>query len=93
MEYVNSVATIFRLNLIWLQDIEEQIRAIKSGANEAHKDVAHKTVFSELLNSDLPAEEKAVERLKHEGKNTLFLREREPTTKNCFRRIHRSRRC
>lgn len=48
-------------------EIEDQIRAIKSGSNDAHKDVEHKTVFSELLNSDLPAEEKSVERLKHEG--------------------------
>ncbi|KAF1993035.1 cytochrome P450 [Amniculicola lignicola CBS 123094] len=51
-------------------EIEDQIRAIKSGSNDAHKDVEHKTVFSELLNSDLPTEEKAVERLKHEGKPT-----------------------
>ncbi|KAI4710113.1 hypothetical protein J4E89_005345 [Alternaria sp. Ai002NY15] len=48
-------------------EIEDQIRAIKSGSNDAHKDVEHKTVFSELLDSDLPTEEKAVERLKHEG--------------------------
>ncbi|KAL6158974.1 hypothetical protein ACJBU6_03067 [Exserohilum turcicum] len=44
-----------------------QIRAIKSGSHDAHKDVEHQTVFSELLNSNLPPEEKAVEGLKHEG--------------------------
>ncbi|GAW20126.1 hypothetical protein ANO14919_096220 [Xylariales sp. No.14919] len=47
--------------------LENQIRAIKSGANDAHRDVAHKTVFNELINSDLPPEEKALERLKHEA--------------------------
>ena len=51
-----------------LQAIENQIRDIKSGANDAHYNVAHKTVFNELLNSDLPPEEKSAERLKHEGK-------------------------
>ncbi|EOA81213.1 uncharacterized protein SETTUDRAFT_44956 [Exserohilum turcica Et28A] len=48
-------------------EIEDQIRAIKSGSHDAHKDVEHQTVFSELLNSNLPPEEKAVEGLKHEG--------------------------
>ncbi|KAI1361347.1 cytochrome P450 [Xylaria arbuscula] len=47
--------------------IENQIRDIKSGANDAHYNVAHKTVFNELLNSDLPPEEKSAERLKHEA--------------------------
>lgn len=51
------------------QEIEDQIRAIYSGDNSAHKDVGHKTVFSELINSDLPPQEKAVERLKHEGRS------------------------
>ncbi|KAK6082381.1 cytochrome P450 [Seiridium cupressi] len=48
-------------------EIENQIRAIKLGDNDAHKDVAHRTIFNELLGSSLPADEKTVERLKHEG--------------------------
>ncbi|KAI1817362.1 cytochrome P450 [Poronia punctata] len=47
--------------------IEDQINAIKRGDNDAYKDVAHKTVFNELLNSDLPPEEKDTERVKQEG--------------------------
>ncbi|OTB08285.1 hypothetical protein M426DRAFT_264912 [Hypoxylon sp. CI-4A] len=48
-------------------EIENQIRAIKSGVNESHKDLDHKTVFNELLDSDLPPEEITMERLRHEG--------------------------
>lgn len=50
------------------QEIEDQIKSIISGGNNSYKDVGHKTVFRELLMSDLPSEEKDVERLKHEGK-------------------------
>ncbi|RCI09251.1 hypothetical protein L249_1558 [Ophiocordyceps polyrhachis-furcata BCC 54312] len=41
------------------QELEKQIRAIQSGVNDAHKDLHHKTVFNELLQSDLPPEEKS----------------------------------
>lgn len=37
------------------------------GKNEAHKDASHPTVFRELLDSDLPAEEKTLERLRFEA--------------------------
>ena len=38
-----------------------------SGENEAHKRVAHRTIFSCLLDSDLPAQEKSLTRLQDEG--------------------------
>ena len=50
-----------------LQEIKFQILKIVSGENEAHKSVAHKTVFSNLLASDLPPPEKSVTRLQHEA--------------------------
>jgi cytochrome P450 len=50
-----------------LQDIEKQIRDIIEGKNEAHKDASHVTVFKELLDSDLPPEEKTLIRLRDEG--------------------------
>ena len=52
---------------IHTQEIKSQILKIKSGENEAHKIVAHKTVFSSLIASDLPPEELSVTRLQHEA--------------------------
>ena len=40
---------------------------VMDGENEGHKNVSHKTVFNELLKSNLPARELSVERLKHEA--------------------------
>ncbi|KAF6820849.1 cytochrome P450 [Colletotrichum plurivorum] len=48
-------------------EVKEQILKVMSGQNEANKSVAHRTVFHELLQSNLPAEELSVERLKHEA--------------------------
>lgn len=42
-----------------------------SGENEAHKNVAHTTVLSSLLDSDLPPREKAVTRLEQESVGIL----------------------
>lgn len=53
--------------LIRMQEIESQIIKIINGENEAHKIVAHKTVLSSLLTSDLPPEELSVTRLRHEA--------------------------
>lgn len=39
---------------------------IQKGINEAHKDVKHPIIFHELLNSDLPLEEKSDARLEDE---------------------------
>ena len=57
--------------LIHLQEIESQIVKIINGENEAHKSVAHKTVFSSLLASDLPPEELSVTRLRHEAESLI----------------------
>ncbi|KAI0197882.1 cytochrome P450 [Astrocystis sublimbata] len=51
----------------WHEEIERQVRAIQSGVNDSHKDVSHKTVFNELLGSNLPPEEKTLERLRDEA--------------------------
>lgn len=40
---------------------------IRKGINESHKNVNHPTIFHELLNSDLPAEEKSDARLGDEA--------------------------
>lgn len=47
-------------------EVKSQILNIISGENDGHKNVAHKTVFSELLQS-LPPDELSVELLKHEA--------------------------
>ena len=52
---------------IHTQEIKSQILKLKSGENEAHKDTAHKTLFSSLIGSDLPPEELSVTRLQHEA--------------------------
>ncbi|RYP09745.1 hypothetical protein DL764_001080 [Monosporascus ibericus] len=43
------------------------ILKVISGENDANKSVRHRTVFHELLQSNLPPEELSVERLKHEA--------------------------
>jgi cytochrome P450 len=44
-----------------------QVGDIREGINEAHKNVTHPTIFHELLNSDLPTEEKSNARLGDEA--------------------------
>lgn len=44
-----------------------EVGEIRKGINEAHKNVKHPTIFHELLNSDLPAEEKSDARLGDEA--------------------------
>jgi cytochrome P450 len=39
--------------------LAREVGEIRKGINEAHKNVKHPTIFHELLNSDLPAEEKS----------------------------------
>jgi cytochrome P450 len=50
-----------------LQSIEEQVFAIQSGSNDGWKDVSHHTIFHEMLNSELPPEEKSTARLCDDG--------------------------
>ncbi|KAI6352175.1 hypothetical protein MCOR25_009508 [Pyricularia grisea] len=52
---------------VFIDQVNNQIEAIKSGDNQAYKEVAHKTIFKELFDANLPPEEKTVERLRHEG--------------------------
>nr|POE65009.1 trichodiene oxygenase [Quercus suber] len=44
------------------------IRGIATGMNKDYEKISNKTVFHELLTSDLPETEKSIERLMHEGK-------------------------
>ena len=53
------------------QEIRSQIIKIIKGENEGYKHVAHKTVFHDLLNSDMPAQEKSVSRLHQEGMSVI----------------------
>jgi len=50
-----------------LQDLGRQIGEIRRGVNDAHKHVSHPTIFHEVLNSDLPPEEKSDARLGDEA--------------------------
>ncbi|KAJ6164164.1 cytochrome P450 [Penicillium chermesinum] len=50
-----------------LHEIAVQIRHVTSGQNDRHKTVAHKTVFHEILHSNLDPIELLPDRLKHDG--------------------------
>ena len=47
--------------------MRKQIQDIIDDRNQGYKDAAHSTVFKELLQSDLPPQEKSIERLQDEG--------------------------
>jgi len=47
--------------------MRKQIQDIMDDRNQGYKDAAHPTVFKELLESDLPPQEKSVDRLQDEG--------------------------
>ena len=49
------------------KDLARQIRDMRKGVNEGHKYAKHITIFQELLNSDLPEEEKSDARLGDEA--------------------------
>ncbi|KAH6661569.1 cytochrome P450, partial [Halenospora varia] len=49
------------------KDLARQVGEIRAGINEAHKNVNHPTIFHELLDSSLPAEEKSDARLGDEA--------------------------
>ncbi|KAK5651119.1 hypothetical protein OQA88_13258 [Cercophora sp. LCS_1] len=49
------------------KDLARRIREIREGINTNHKDVIHPTIFHELLNSELPEEEKRDARLGDEA--------------------------
>ena len=48
-----------------------QIRHVTSGQNDRHKTVAHKTVFHEILHSNLDPIELFPDRLKHDGASII----------------------
>ncbi|KAK0708701.1 cytochrome P450 family protein [Lasiosphaeris hirsuta] len=49
------------------KDLARRIREIRQDVNRSHKDATHPTIFHELLNSDLPPEEKPDARLGDEA--------------------------
>lgn len=49
------------------KDLAQQVKAIRDGINQGHKQAAHPTVFHELLNSDLPESQKTDARLGDEA--------------------------
>jgi cytochrome P450 len=49
------------------QDIKQQVEDILEGRNEKHKDASHPTILKELIDSNLPPQEKSMQRLQHEG--------------------------
>ena len=49
------------------KDLARQVQDIRKGVNDGHKKVKHLTIFHELLNSDLPEEEKSDARLGDEA--------------------------
>jgi cytochrome P450 len=50
-----------------LQSIRKQIQEMKSGQRDDSKDANHRTIFYEIINSDLPAAEKSNARLAQDG--------------------------
>jgi cytochrome P450 len=49
------------------KDLAEEVRDIREGINLGHKQAVHKTIFHELLNSDLPDDQKTDARLGDEA--------------------------
>jgi len=52
-------------------DLANQVKEIRLGINEAHKQVDHPTIFQELIYSDLPPEDKSDARLGEEAQLIL----------------------
>jgi cytochrome P450 len=50
------------------RDAEAQVAEIRQGINESHKMVQHPTIFQELIDSDLPPQEKSDQRLGDEAR-------------------------
>ncbi|KAE8548914.1 hypothetical protein EYB25_009297 [Talaromyces marneffei] len=49
------------------KDLGQKVGEIRTGLNNQHQDTKHATIFHELLNSNLPEEEKSNARLGHEA--------------------------
>jgi hypothetical protein len=68
----SSCMHFYSLVLLWDktnkgQDIKQQVEDILEGRNEKHKDASHPTILKELIDSNLPPQEKSMQRLQHEG--------------------------
>jgi cytochrome P450 len=50
-----------------IQSIAEQVHSIEAGSDENWKEVSHRTIFHEILNSKLPPTEKSTKRLCDDG--------------------------
>jgi len=57
---------------VLLQSIRKQIKDIKSGKRDDSKDADHRTIFYEIINSNLPAKEKSDQRLAGDGQTVLI---------------------
>jgi cytochrome P450 len=55
-----------------LQNIRNQIQEIKSGQREDSKAANHRTIFYEIINSDLPPPEKSDSRLAQDGQTMVI---------------------
>ncbi|KAI9795739.1 MAG: hypothetical protein M1833_006832 [Piccolia ochrophora] len=61
------MSTVLKVQNSW----GDQIRQIKDGENEKHKDASHPTIFRELLQSNMPPSEKTTERLQEEAQSVV----------------------
>lgn len=52
---------------LWRQKVKEQIRDIQDGTNRSNEKGSHRTIFHDVLDSDMPASEKKLERMWQEG--------------------------
>ncbi|PQE04573.1 cytochrome p450 protein [Rutstroemia sp. NJR-2017a BVV2] len=52
-------------------EMQVQIREIMTGENTAHETSKHPTIFHEVLSSDLPPQEKTIDRLWQEGQTVV----------------------
>ena len=51
----------------WSQNVKDQIRDIQDGTNRSNEKGSHRTIFHDVLASDMPASEKKLKRMWQEG--------------------------
>jgi hypothetical protein len=67
-QFLHSACFVKQPLTFVLQDTEQQVVDIRNGINEGHKNVIHPTIFHELINSNLPPQEKSNARLGDEAR-------------------------
>lgn len=67
LERVGHTAYLLWTELIWVQDLQQQVREMKSGTRDDSKDADHRTIFYEIMNSNIPDKEKSFVRLWQDG--------------------------